>query len=197
MFFCKSFIFRSATKYINGMFTGKGNKNCTDPKILYERSVRTVDSLINLVKIWPKSGSSFVIKGTDFQNWEFTYNWLYGRCFTLKIPLRYKDKGVSIMSIKPANHSIYVFAHSPNNFQMTKQSDWTRIIAERKKKVSARVIYEIFDMLDYNNKECNASDNYKFDLCRAEESYKVTKSICKLIGKINFSIVEVQLTPQE
>ena len=148
-----------------GKWSGIGNDECSDPKILLESLVIKPEDLISMFKFgyFNEDVKFHTLNLTNLNWWSIIDTDKYGRCFTFKPTLDMITNGIQSIKMR-FKVKARVYIHHPELFRVRAFRVPT-IPVEQNHHVWVEVENEEFDMLDYGGETCNNEENYSTLQC--------------------------------
>ena len=133
-----------------------GNDSCKDPQILWNTMVGNIKDLIMLFNI--RSNDDMIpINMNDLGNFR-TFDGLHGRCYTLNWPKMLDLTSLHIF----LKHEAKVYIHPPGEFFGSESAVFNLYEATDTR---IKVLYETFEVLDYNGEICIKNSTESRDVC--------------------------------
>ena len=165
--------------YVFGaQWVGKGEINCTDPKILHTKAVANYEDLeIKRIKIITHVNDDGFVSNYDIRpsNWSFL-EWKVApigvsqRCFSFSIPEYIVSEGI---------YGVYIYSKAFDVLYLHKEGTFSSLIpgsqlsARYADLYAASVTHESIELLHYDGKHCNNDAEYNYDQCKQDYIYKV------------------------
>jgi hypothetical protein len=155
-----------------GMWTGFGHENCTDPERLFNNSIANAKDVINYIT-YSFFDSKVPLRYDPHKNskvWSHVDLKHYGRCFTATPPDNINLYGIKEMRLNTWTY-MRVFFHTPGVLDTNRQRLY--IDQNVREKYYIDLEHEVFHMLDFGGGSCSKEEGYNRDLCSHERLYKV------------------------
>ena len=183
-------------------WSGYGEINCTDPKLLLEAIVVKLESMMPFIKVEYFDTLPEVTTEKDMKNQWTTYDGTDGRCYSFTPTMKMIKRGIAKIEMT-FNMPVKIYIHTPGKYATARKGTKIKNVMGRESKV--QVSHELFYTLDDAGKPCIQDSTYNKDLCmfaafeKTVEKYGCTTpfgmsgnikdKICK--GKENDNATEV------
>ena len=181
------------------MWSGHGEENCTDPKLLLEAIVAKIENIMPFIEIKYYDANPEKTTETELKSIWTTYDGTDGRCYSLSPTMKMIKRGIRQIEMTfKALGKIYI--HTPGIYATARQE--TQIKNQMGRKSTVQVEHELFYMMDDGGEPCIEDPAYNKDLCtydafeKSVEKYGCTtpfglikENIC--IGNKNDNTTEV------
>ena len=152
------------------MWVGTGHTSCTDPEILREKiATRPIDLGIKGFDIFDFDNAKHHVYPNDSSlRWTPTYHKKLNDCLTLSMPENLIKLGIYVISIflhDPPFPNLNVFVHQKGLLFTNTPDSWQQIEASGEGFVIP-IVYEVEELLDYDEEKCEDSKGYIFDQCK-------------------------------
>ena len=158
----------------HAVWSGIGNGNCTDPKMLYKSIISKQEDIfmysISLDFFQKEYTEILDTEGTNkMLNMYDTYFNVYGRCFTMQPTADYISYGVKKISFT-LGREVDLYLHTPGMFETGIETVKIEQGLHYQKEMD--IDYEVFKMLDYQGEHCIKHNGHNRDLCEHENLEK-------------------------